>query len=666
MKQEAKKRQALLITLAILLLALVLGLAVYREATKDPVDRIMERMSLRDKLAQMMFFCPRFYREDPNAEKGESVTALSDRQRQYLADHRFGGILMYGENFSDAEQTLRLVTDFHNATLSGGGPAPFVAADQEGGNVSRISFGTAGVGNMTLAATGDPACARDMARVYGEELQLLGLNVDFAPVLDVNDNAANPIIGVRSFSDDPRIVGQYGIACIEGLRDAGIIPCVKHFPGHGNTDTDSHTGLPLVDRSYDELLDIELAPFRTAVDAGVDMVMTAHIQYPQVETGTCTSIADGSAITIPATMSRTILTDILRGEMGYEGLIVSDALDMKSIWDHFSQDDMLAMCINAGVNMLLLPSNAQFDVWALSDEMLTRAVELTENGVIDINRVNDSVRRILTLKQRYGLLDRESTALTDEKVDAAVEGCGSKEHRQIAWDIACRALTLLKNENDAFPLRVNNGDKTVILISAASRAGAGDLARQILEEMGALPEGAEIESMVIEPDTAEACEEAAKTADHVLIVSRSWLIDCLDPTTENGFPVGVINRVIRQLHRDGKTAVVISAQLPYDVACYPEADALLVSYCSGPMTTVPNASGAGSAWVPNLPAAICAAFGVGEPAGSLPVDVPALDADFHLTPTVLYSRRTNELNPDAVLQLPPETAEEEAPVPAAA
>ena len=664
MKQETKKRRAVLITLVILLLALILGLAVYREATKDPVDRIMERMSLRDKLAQMMFFCPHFYREDPDAEKGEGVTALSDEQRQYIADHRFGGFLLYGENFSDAEQTLRLVTDLHNATVRGGGPAPFVAADQEGGNVARVNFGTAGVGSMTLAATGDPACARDMAEVFGEELQLLGLNVDFAPVIDVNDNAANPVIGVRSFSDDAEVVAQFGIAFIDGLRDAGIIPCVKHFPGHGNTDTDSHTGLPLVNRSYDELLANELVPFRTAVDAGVDMVMTAHIQYPQVETGTYTSIANGEEITIPTTMSRTILTDILRGEMGYEGLIVSDALDMKAVWDNFSQDDMLAMCINAGVDMLILPGGAEFEIWALSDEMLTRAVELTRSGVIDIERVNDSVRRILTLKQQYGLLDRKSTALTDEMIDAAVEGCGSEEHRQIAWDIACRALTLLKNENDAFPLRVKPGEKTLILISAASRGGAGDLSRRILEEMGALPEGAEIESMVIEPDTAEACEEAAKTADHVLIVSRSWLIDCLDPATENGFPVGVINRVIRQLHRDGKTAIVISAQLPYDVACYPEADALLVSYCSSPMKTVPNASGAGSAWAPNLPAAICAAFGVGEPVGSLPVNLPALDADFHLTPTILYSRWTDALNPDAVLQLPPEE-EEEPVVPAA-
>ena len=143
--------------------------------------------------------------------------------------------------------------------------------------------------------------------------------------------------------------------------------------------------------------------------------------------------------------------------------------------------------------------------------------------------------------------------------------------------------------------------------------------------------------MVIEPGTAEACEKAAKEADHVLIVSRAWAVDCLDPKTENGFPVGVINRVIDDLHRRGKTAVVISAQLPYDAACYPEADAILLSYCSSVMKDMPNASGTGSAWVPNLPAAISAAFGMGEPTGRLPVKLPALDRDFRLLSDILYS-----------------------------
>ena len=634
-RASGKKRGLILCLCLLLVLGLGAGGYYFWQSTRDPIAELMENMSLRDKLAQMMFFSPRTWKEDPEAEKGENVTALNEQQRQYIAEHRFGGILLFGENFADAEQALRLVTELQNATVEGGGTAPFVAADQEGGIVARLNFGTTGPGNMALAATGDPACAKDMARVYGEELQLLGLNVDFAPVMDVNDNAANPVIGVRSFGDDAQRVGQYGVAYMQGLRETRTAACLKHFPGHGNTDTDSHTGLPLVDRGHDELMSNELVPFKTAVDAGADMVMTAHIQFPQIETQTYTSIDTGEEIYLPATMSKTILTDILRGELGFEGVIVSDALDMLAIWANFSHDDILTLCINAGVNMLILPSASTMDVWTLNDELLSRAVELTESGVIDIERVDDSVRRILTLKQKYGLLEQKSAQLTDERVSAAAEGCGSEAHRQTAWDIAVKALTLLKNENEAFPMDIQPGEKTLILFSAGSRLGAGELSVQLLEEMGALPEGAEIESMVIEPGTAGACEAAAKSADHVLIVSRAWAVDCLDPATEDGFPVGVINRVIDGLHSEGKTAVVISAQLPYDVACYPEADAILVSYCSSAMRSVPSP---GSAWAPNLPAAICAAFGVGEPAGTLPVNLPGLDRDYHLTDTVLYAR----------------------------
>ena len=661
MKLTKRTRQLLVLCVClVLLLGLGAGIYYYREATRDPVDRLMDRMPLRDKLAQMIFFCPRSWKDDPEMERGTSVTALSDEQLKYIADHRYGGFLLFGDNFTDAEQSLRLISALQNATVEGGGTAPFVAADQEGGYVARLSFGTTGVGNMALAATGDPACAREMAKVYGEEMRLLGLNTDFAPVMDVNDNPANPVIGIRAFSDDARMVGEYGIAYIEGLRDTGTIACIKHFPGHGNTDSDSHTGLPLVDRSHDALSANELAPFKAAIDAGADMVMTAHIQYPQVEKQTWISASTGEEIYLPATMSKTILTDILRGELGFEGLIVSDSLEMQAVWDHFSQDDMLTLCINAGVNMLILPSDPGMDVWALSDEMLTRAVALTESGAIDLERVNDSVRRILTLKQKCGLLDQKSTPLTDAMVKTAVEGCGSEAHRQTAWDIACKALTLLKNENNAFPMNIQPGEKTLILISAASRSGYGELSRRILEDMKILPEGAEIENMVISPETAEACMEKAKNADHVLIVNRAWGVGCLDPATEDGFPTGVINRVIRQLHRDGKTAVVISAQLPYDVACFPEADALLACYCSSLLRSMPNDFGAGSAWSPNLIAAICAAFGTGEPSGMLPVNLPALDGDFHLTSDILYSRLTNELNSGAVLQLPPEDETDDA------
>ena len=604
------------------------------------IDEILAGMSLRDKLAQMMFFCPRQWKEDAASDApAENIRALNDYTRQYIADHRFGGILLYGENCGDAEQLLRLVADMQQANQEGGGLPMLMAVDQEGGNVSRLGFGTSGTGNMTIAATGKTENARAMGRVFGEEMALLGLNTDFAPVVDVNDNAANPVIGVRAFSDDAGVVAAFGCAFMAGLQDTGTMVSLKHFPGHGNTDVDSHTGLPLVDRSFDELMANELVPYKAAIDAGADMVMTAHIQYPQLETQTYTSITTGEEVYIPATMSRTIMTDLLRDELGFEGVTVSDALDMKSIWNNYAADDILSMTINAGVDLLIMPAMWDRNMLEQIDDLLGRAVTLTEEGMIEADRVDDSVRRILSLKRKYGLLDRTDFTVTDADVAAAVAGCGSAEHRQTAWNIACDALTLLKDENGAFPLDVKEGEKTLVLFTAASRAGAAELSQKLLSEMGALPQGATLEGMTVEPDTADACLEAARAADHVLLVSRAWASDCLDPATENGFPVGVVNRVIDALHAAGKGAVVISCQLPYDAACYPGADAILLSYGSGPMKTMPPESGEGSAWVPDLPAAICAAFGAVQPRGKLPVSLPKLDEAYHLTDEILYARQ---------------------------
>ena len=620
----------------VMLLGSILGLTGLAEQG-DAVERAIAGMSLRDKLCQMVFFSPRGWKEDPESEDpAQDVRALNEPLRKYIADHRFGGVLLFAENCRDAEETARLVADMQAANREGGGLPMLFAIDQEGGMVARLGFGTTGVGSMALAATGDAEYARRMAHIYGEELSLLGIQVDFAPVMDVNDNPANPVIAVRAFGDNPDTVTEYGLAYMQGLEEAGAIACVKHFPGHGNTDTDSHTGLPLVGRSREELMGNELVPFKAAIDAGVDMLMTAHIQLPELESQTYTSIKDGREIYIPATMSKTILTDLLRGELGYEGVIVSDALNMGAITDNFAVDDVFPMTINAGVNMLIVPSSYSVEDLDALDRQLDKAVAAAEDGAIDVERIDDSVRRILALKQAHGLLDGEYVAPDDAAVRAAVEGCGSAEHRQEAWDIACKALTLLRNENDAFPIRMAEGEKALILFTAGSRAGAGPLAASLLEDLDALPEGASIDSMVIEPDTAEDCIEAAKAADHVLLVSRAWSVAALDPATEDGYPVGVVNQIIDDLHAAGKTAVVVSAQMPYDAACYPGADAILLTYCSSAMRSVPNAAGEGSTWAPNLPAGICAAFGAVTPGGSLPIDLPRLDEAYHFTDETLY------------------------------
>lgn len=565
------------------------------------------------------------------------VTELNEEIRAMLAREHFGGVLLFGENFSNAEQTLRLIADMQEANQAAGGVPMLIAVDEEGGNVARLSYGVIGVSNMALGATGDPENARIMAGIHGEEIGLLGINVNFAPVMDVNNNASNPVIGIRSFSDGPETVAEYGQAYIEGLHGAGIMATVKHFPGHGNTDTDSHTGFPVIDSTYEELLSNELIPFKAGIDAGADLVMTAHIQFPQIETETYTSLSTEEQVYLPATMSRTILTDILRGDLGFEGVIVSDDLEMAAVAKNFSTEDTLRLAINAGVNLLILPSVYDTDSFHQVEVMLDTTVRLAESGEIDEARIDESVLRILTLKQKYGLLEQKDFSVTEEKNAAANAGIGSEAHREAEWQIAEKALTLVKNENGAFPLNLKAGEKTLILFadSCASRVGTGDLAVKLLKEKQALPESAEIIVMKNTADNGEACVEAAKEADHVILVHRVYAIACLNPATGDGFSSGTFDKIIEAVHGMGKTVIVVSCQLPYDAARFPEADAILLTYWSSAMRELPKE---GSFWSPNLPVGLLSCFGLYSAEGKLPVNIPALDDSYRPTDAVLFSR----------------------------
>lgn len=620
----------------ILALAMAFGAAAFAEnAEGDPLETILSGMTLRDKVAQMMIASFRVWQEVPPEGEDmpeeepprENITQLNDEIRDMVSRNHFGGILLFGQNIVDAEQTLRLIADFQATNQAGGGLPQIVFTDQEGGNVNRIPYGTQGISNMALGATGETENARAMAAIFGEELGLLGIQADFAPVVDVNNNPTNPVIGIRSFSDDPQTVAAFGKAYIQGLHDAGILSTAKHFPGHGDTDTDSHTGAPVIDKTYEELKECELIPFQAAIDAGTDMIMTAHIQYPQIETGTYTSTSTGESIFLPATMSRTILTDILRGDMGFDGVIVTDALDMKAIADHFAVEDTVRLTIGAGVDMLIVPPVTDTNVFRLVQTYVDTAVALVESGEIDESRIDESVLRILKLKQKYGILDLTDFAVTEEKIAAAQAGVGSAAHRDAEWQMAEKALTVYKNENGAFPLDVKAGEKTLILFadSCASRAGAGDLARQLLEERQALPEGAEIVVMKSTADNEEECIQAAVDADHVILVHRVYNLACLDPATDDGFSSGTFDKIIPAVHDAGKTVIVVSCQLPYDATRFPDADAVLLTYWGSAMRELPAE---GASWSANLPAGLLACFGVCGAEGTSPVDLPALDDQY--------------------------------------
>ena len=609
----------------------------------DRVSELLKTMTLEEKVGQMMIPSFRIWQDLRNAPEGNetgaektNITELNDEIRACLEKNHFGGTLLFAENFKDAEQTYRLVRDLQASNQKGSSIPLFVSADQEGGTVTRIGFGTSGIGNMALAATGDPENAKVMAAIHGEELKALGINMDFAPVVDINNNPATSVIGVRSFSDDPYETSKYVAAFMEGLTGTGTIATLKHFPGHGDTDIDSHTGFPLINKSLDELKAFELVPYQEAVKNGAEMIMTAHIQYPQIEKETYVSVSTGKEVYLPATMSRVLLTDVLKGDMGFGGVIVTDALDMAAITDHFAFEDVLRMTISAGADMLILPVIRNTDLFEQTDGVVEQTVRLVREGRISEERIDDAVMRILKLKEKHGILDPGEFAVSDAEITNAEQTVGSPENRDQAWKLAEQALTLLRNENHSYPLSAAEGEETLILFadSCASRAGYGKLAKQMLNDDGING----ITVMVHQADNGAECVKAAAEADHVILISRAYNAACLDPETGDGFSTAVFDEIIAKRHQDGKTVIVISCQLPYDAARFPDADCVILTYCSSVLRDLPRESGEGSAYTPNLAAAIVSCFKGGTLSGRLPVDLPGLDENYQLTKDILYQR----------------------------
>ena len=299
---------------------------------------------------------------------------------------------------------------------------------------------------------------------------------------------------------------------------------------------------------------------------------------------------------------------------------------------------MLRLTINAGVDMLLLPGIFDTDTFQQNMDMVDTAVRLVREGEIDETRIDESVRRILTLKQKYGLLDEQDFTVTDEQAQAAVSGVGSAENREAAFQISQNVLTLVKNENEAFPIQLKEGETALILFadSCASRWATGELAAQMLEE-----QGKQIAVLVNTAENGEECVQAANEADHVVLVNRVYSSACLAPNTGDGFSTAVFDQIIAARHDAGKSVIVVSCQLPYDAARFTEADAVLLTYGSAIMRSLPPETGEGSAYAPNLLAGLCACFGKGDVHGKLPVNLYTLNESYAITDEILYSSYKN-------------------------
>ncbi len=598
------------------------GLEMIPDPVESGIDEMISSMSTRQKLAQMMIIA---LRSDSNNSK--TAKSITPEYAEKIREYDFGGIILFSGNMSDVDQTVNLIRDAQTAAMGSEPGIPmFICVDQEGGMINRISYGTTFPGNMALAATGNPEYARQSAALIGSEMAALGFNVDFAPVSDVNNNPANPIIGTRSFSDDPALTSQFVSAYVEGLDQSGIISSLKHFPGHGNVGEDSHTGLPSSDLDLEQLKTCELIPFKQGIGSGADMIMTAHIQFPNIETGTYTSIKDGRNITLPATLSRTIITGVLRNELKYDGVVITDAMDMGAIADNFNIVEASTLAINADVDILLCPVNLFGDknsnTFSMIDNYLNSLEENVKNGIISESELDDSLRRILRLKIDSGIIDNTLSSSISDHLLYANTYIGCSDNHMSEWKITQEAMTLLKNENNALPLSGNTDDKTLILIPSEKRRPSVEYALKRLVCEGNM--GAANTSIICYNGLTiynNTLKNALNSSKNVVILSQS--------TDKNDLVCSIIDQVHAS---EGKKVILISLNLPYDVANYENADAVICAY---------NAYGSAYDFVGNGPfnlnlaVSICSAFGQSVPNGKLPVDIPKVSADS--TGKIIYS-----------------------------
>ncbi len=563
-----------------LLLACALAVAVATapgaSADRDEGDRLLrkiDRMSLEEKVGQM--FMTYAYGTDADQADPRNQTEYGvDSHRELIERYHLGGIIYFAwsDNVQNPRQIAALSNGIQRAATSSGAEIPaLISTDQEQGLVVRVTEpATQFPGNMALGAARDPRLAKSAAEVTGEELRAMGINQNFAPVADVNVNPENPVIGVRSFSSNPDLASSLTEAQVRGYQREDVASTSKHFPGHGDTNVDSHTGLPVIDHTVEELESVDLPPFEAAIGAGVESIMTAHIVVPALD--------DSGR---PATLSRPILTDLLRRQMDFDGVVVTDALDMQGVREMFGDDRVPVEAIKAGADLMLMPP--EFDV-------AYRAVlEAVRSGEISERRIEQSVYRVLRLKERLGLF--KQPFVKEHKVDRVV---GTRRHLETADEVTERTVTLVKNDAGVLPLRPGAGQGALVTgwgvtttATLGSQVRERGLAAEVLET-GAAPSDAAIAA-------ARAAADADRNDVVIVVTNRAWS----SPAQQ---------RLVAELVASGKPVIVAAVRDPYDIAHLPGADTYVATYSYAGVS---------------LRALARTLFGDVNPSGRLPVDVPA-------------------------------------------
>lgn len=523
----------------------------------ENISAVAAKLSLKEQILELLMPDLRYF----TRENGEAypVTTLPVEIEQVLQEYPFGGIILFRENLAKLDEIIQLTDKLQQHTKSG----RLIAIDQEGGSVTRIHSATEMPGNMALGAIDDILTTAQASQVLATELAALGFNFMFSPVLDVNSNPQNPIVGVRSFGKDPELVARHGVAYCDGLNRVNLIACGKHFPGHGDTDSDSHHALPIISKSVAEFTQVDLLPFKVAFDANIDSIMTAHIVFSNLDASKIESAKTGSSMPTPATLSKTILTDLLRNKMNYKGVVVSDALDMKAIADNFTPVEATLKCIEAGVDIVLMPIR----LWSnenISDfhDYMRDLIARCEKSEFLQQRVFESCCRVLELKQRKVMPKLMAQVSFAERVNAMHEVVLSPKHHQLQQEIAAKAVTLARNSTNTLPWIAPLNE--AILVVVANDAVADD-AKNALSALG-------YSNLRIKNVLDDIAKSDLSSIDKVLLLTYNLNTDTAQP----------FNTVLKLVKSSGIPYVVVNCHNPYDDLYLDDIDtSVLVFGCSG-------------------------------------------------------------------------------------
>lgn len=463
-----------------------------------------------------------------------------DNIEELIKDEKIGNFILFSDNIGDKNEVIELTKSIQKKLQKYIKIPAIISTDQEGGMVTRIHKGvTVFPSNMAFAAANEDESTFEEGKIEGEELRSLGINMNIAPVMDVNCNPKNPVIGCRSYGDNPESVSRLGIGLIKGLKEKGVIAVAKHFPGHGDTSVDSHLSLPTVNYDIKRLKEVELLPFKNAIDRGADAIMSAHVLFPKIEPDK-----------IPATLSSKVLTGLLKNKMGFKGLIITDCMEMKAIADFYGSDKAAIKAIVAGADLICISHSKEVQkkcVKAIKDAVL--------NGEIPEERIDEAVKKILDIKCKYDIGN-----------NLKGKTC-SKENKAFAEKISSKSITLLKDDKNLIPLK---GKVVSVSTKAIALTGADDkikIEKSFCHKLNSVCKGVEFEiPMNPEDDLIDEIVKKSLYADRIVIGIYN--------ASMNKNQV----KLVEEINKVNPNIILVSLRNPYDILYFKEISTYINAY----------------------------------------------------------------------------------------